>query len=221
MKAVILAGGFGTRLRGVIDRPKCLIDVGDGKTILDHQVELLRHGGISNIQLSLHHDADAVRAYARRFGAGVSTVFEPEPLGTGGAVKHATRGMREPVLVFNGDILSDLDVKVFFTHALENRAHTLALIPASARDFGNVELAGDRVVGFQEKAKHDVPQWISLGAYVLFPGIFECFPDEFSLEKVCFPLLAKRGKLRAYFHQGKFLDVGTPERFEKRREVFG
>lgn len=219
MKAVILAGGFATRLQGVIATPKCLVDIG-GKTVLDHQVELLRRGGVSHVRLALHHRADEIRAYARRFGPGfVSSVVERQPLGTGGAIKYATRGLREPVIVLNGDILSDLDARELWEESLAARSHTLALVPWSAKDFGNVELLGDRIIGFREKSQSDVPQWVSLGAYVIFPGIFENFPDQFSIEKECFPRLARRGVLRAYFHRGKFLDIGTPERFQMRTEV--
>lgn len=214
MKAVILAGGFATRLKGVTSRQKVLSDIG-GRTILDHQVGLLRRGGVTHITLSLHHGADAVREYAKRFGAGVDTVYEVEPLGTGGAARYATRGLREPIMVLNGDIVGDLDVAAFWEQALANRTHTLALVPSADKDLGNVELLGDRIIAFQEKTPNAV-LWSSWGAYMLFPGIFEYFPDKFSIEKECFPKLATRGILRAYFQKGRFLDIGTPERFERR-----
>lgn len=219
MKAVILAGGFGTRLAGVHDRPKCLIDIGGGRTILDHQVSLLREHGIREIRLSLHYKADEVCAYARRFGAGVQCVYEKEPLGTGGAVKLATKGMREPAVVCNGDIITNINFSAIIEKALGVRQHTLSLVSAAAKDFGNVELAGDRIVGFHEKRGGEEHAWVSEGFYVLFPGIFESFPDVFSIEKDCFPRLAKRGMLRAYPHNDRWLDVGTPERFNQRTQV--
>jgi len=220
MKAIILAGGFGTRLRGIHEQPKCLIDLGSGKTLLDHQVELLRAHGIRDIILSLHYKADDVAAYARRFGAGVRAVFEPEPLGTGGGVKFATRGLREPVIVCNGDIITHIDFSALMQKAHATRSHTLSIVTAPARDFGNVELLGDRIVGFHEKRGGDEFARVSEGFYVLFPGIFEGFDEKFSIERDCFPRLARRGKLYAYLHRGRWLDVGTPERYERRHGMF-
>lgn len=219
MKAVILAGGFGTRLASMWSRPKCLIDIGGGKRLLDHQVEALRRAGVLEICLSLHYKADEVRAYARKFGDGMRCVYEPEPLGTGGAIKFATQGMREPVVVCNGDIITHIDFSALIAKAMDRRQHTLSLVTAPAKDFGNVELLGDRIVGFHEKRGGEELARVSEGFYVLFPGIFEGFPDKFSIEKDCFPRLARRGMLRAYIHGERWLDVGTPERFEKRKEV--
>ena len=219
MKAVILAGGFGTRLAGIHDRPKCLVDIGDGGTLLDHQIALLRACGIENIRVSLHYKADEVRAYARKFGAGVSCVYEHEPLGTGGAIKLATKGMREPVVVCNGDIITQIDFSALTKKALLTRQHTLSIVTAPAKDFGGVELEGDRITGFYEKRGGEELARVSEGFYVLFPGIFEYFPEKFSVERDCFPRLARRGMLRAYIHGERWLDVGTPERFERRKEM--
>ena len=218
MKAIILAGGFGTRLHGLYEAPKCLIDVGGGRTVLEHQVSLLRIAGIRDIRLSLHYKADEVRAYARKFGSGVTCVYEKEPLGTGGGVKLAARGMREPVVVCNGDIITNIDFSAFIAKALDARMHVLSLVGAPAKDFGNVELLGDRIIGFHEKRGGEEYAWVSEGFYVLFPGIFEHFPEKFSIERDCFPRLARRSILKGYFHHDRWLDVGTPERFEKRKE---
>ncbi|MDP3963597.1 MAG: sugar phosphate nucleotidyltransferase [bacterium] len=219
MRAIILAGGFGTRLRGIHERPKCLIDIGGGKTLLDHQVGLLRSHGINDIILSLHYKADEVAAYARRFGSGVRWVYEPEPMGTGGGIKFATRGLRQPVIVCNGDIITHIDFSALAAKALATRSHMLSVVTAPAKDFGNVELLDDRIIGFHEKRGGEEFARVSEGFYVLFPGIFEGFDDKFSIERDCFPRLAQRGKLRAYIHRGKWLDVGTPERFERRHDA--
>ena len=79
MKAVILAGGFGTRLASDWSRSNSLHGIGRGRRLLDHQIEQLRKAGIADIRLSLHYKADEVRAYARKFGDGVECVYEPEP----------------------------------------------------------------------------------------------------------------------------------------------
>ena len=219
MKAIILAGGFGIRLRDVWSRPKCLVDIGGGKRLLDHQIERLRESGAADIRLSVHYKADEVRAYARKFGNGVSCVYEPEPLGTGGAVKFATRGWREPVVVCNGDIITHVDFSALISKAVETRRHTLSVVAAPAKDFGGVDLLGDRIVGFFEKRGGEEFTRVSEGFYVLFPGIFEHFPEKFSIEKDCFPRLARRGMLRAHIHGSRWLDIGTPERFEKRGDI--
>jgi mannose-1-phosphate guanylyltransferase len=220
-KAVILAGGFGTRLRGIHDKPKCLIDIGGGETLLGHQIGLLRKHGIEDIKLSLHYMADEVKAYARKFGDGISFIYEPEPLGTGGAMKLATRGLREPVIICNGDIITHVDFSALAEKALAARTHTLSVATAPAKDFGGLELLGDKIIAFKEKSGGDELARVSEGFYVLFPGIFDNLPDKFSVERDCFPALARRGVLRAYFNPKRWLDVGTPERFQERMAVLG
>lgn len=218
-QAVILAGGFGTRLAEMYDRPKCLIELGDGRTILEHQIAALRFHGITDILLSVHYKGDEVQMYARKFGAGVRCIYEKEPLGTGGAIKFATQGLRQPLIVCNGDIITHINFSALMDKALHVRQHTLSLVTAPAKDFGNVELLSDRIIGFHEKRGGEELARVSEGFYVLFPGIFDHFPEKFSIEKDCFPRLARRGMLRAYMHRGKWLDVGTPERFYRRKEV--
>ncbi|MDO8557999.1 MAG: sugar phosphate nucleotidyltransferase [bacterium] len=219
MKAVILAGGFGTRLRGLYEEPKCLIDIGGGTTVLEHQVSLLRLAGIHDIRVTLHYKADEVKAYARKFGSGVMCIYEKEPLGTGGAIKFAAQGLREPIVVCNGDIITQIDFSALIAKALQARQHTLSLVAAPAKDFGGVELFGDRIAGFYEKRGGEELAYVNEGFYVLFPGIFEHFPEKFSIEKDCFPRLARRGMLRAYVHRDRWLDVGTPERFHQRTKI--
>ena len=134
-------------------------------------------------------------------------------------MKFATRGWREPVVVCNGDIITHIDFGALLSKALETRQHTMSVVTAPAKDFGGVDLLGDHIVGFSYQRGGEELARVDEGFRVLFPGIFEHLPDKFSIERDCFPRLAKRGMLRAYIHGNRWLDVGTPERFEKRKEV--
>lgn len=107
MKALILAGGFGTRLRPVIgdDMPKCLAPV-MGKPMVSYVINRMRKQGIDDITLALHYKAEK---FVEKFGDSVKYQIEDEPLGTGGAIKKFCEGKTEPVLVSNGDTIAPID----------------------------------------------------------------------------------------------------------------
>ena len=109
MKAIILAGGRATRLpQSAKDIPKALVKVGD-KPILQHQIDVLQEHGFSDIRLALGYKSDQIIKYVRSQTSYIEHIVEPEPLGTGGAIKFASRDISEPFMVLNGDILSDIN----------------------------------------------------------------------------------------------------------------
>lgn len=219
MKAIILAGGFGTRLMRVTgDKPKPLAEVG-GITILEHQVNLLRKHGITDIRLSLYHKADQIIAFCESKWPGkFEYIIEPRPLGTGGGVKFAARGLTEPFLVLNGDGLTDVNIAEL-ANALPNTIVCAEV--EDARDFGLLSIESGKVKAFLEKPQEKIPGSVNCGFYLLSPAVFENTPEEFMIEKEIFPRLAASGELNAFLHKGYWIDAGTEERFRRANEDVG
>lgn len=162
MKAIILAGGLGTRLRPVIgdEMPKCLAPV-MGRPMVDLIIRNLRKQDITDITLALHWKAEQ---FVEKFGATVKYKIESEPLGTGGAIKNCIEG-DEPTLVLNGDTITNID----YTDILKNHTGTLT-IAVTQKD------------GIMTSA----------GTYILNREIFDNFDGTFSFEQDVIPKTLKK-----------------------------
>jgi mannose-1-phosphate guanylyltransferase len=211
--AVILVGGEGTRLRPLTyDTPKPMLPIAN-RPFLEHQIEHLRRHGVDRIRLACGYRPDAIRAH---FGDELEYVVEPEPLGTGGAIAHAARGLRETFVVANGDVLTDLDLTALVSFHRERRARmTLALHPVSDPSrYGVVVTAADGAVeAFVEKPAPGTVDstTINAGTYVVEPGVLELIPggQQVSVEYDVFPRLVGAG-LYAQSSEGYWRDIGTP-----------
>ena len=219
MKVIILAGGRGTRLpQSARDIPKVLVEI-NGKTILDHQLELLAKHGLTDIRLALGFRADQIIAHIKDKGQdNVGYVIEPEPLGTGGGVRFAAKGLKEDFMVLNGDTVSDFN----FSEILQSHEPGTPLIVSTwredARDFGLLGIVGDRIQAFLEKPETLRPGFINAGCYILHSKHFEGIKEKaFMLEKEIFPRLAEGGELRTHVHLGFWQDVGTETRLSEVR----
>jgi NDP-sugar pyrophosphorylase family protein len=217
MKAIILAGGFGTRIAAIANgRPKPLVEVAN-KPILQHQVEFLRDNGIGDIRLSLHYRADQIIEFCERIWPGkLQFVVEKEPLGTGGAVKLASQGFatHEEFLVLNCDnLLSGIDLPGFFSSG----APAIGCVWLDdAREYGLVQASDGRVRAFLEKPQDKTSGLVSCGWYILRRDIFaETDGETFMLERDIFPRLASAGLLKAHLHRGWWIDAGTEERIQR------
>jgi NDP-sugar pyrophosphorylase family protein len=217
MKAIILAGGFGTRIAAISNGlPKPLLGVA-GKPILQHQIEFLRDNGIGNIRLSLHYRAGQIIEFCERMWPGeLEFTVEKEPLGTGGAVKLASHGFapHEEFLVLNCDnLMTGIDFPKFFSSG----APTIGCVwLEDAREYGLVEVVDGRVRAFREKPQEKTPGYVSCGWYLLRRDAFDAIESEgFMLEREVFPRLAAAGALRAYAHRGWWIDAGTQERLQR------
>lgn len=212
MKAIILAGGFGTRLARVSgEKPKPLVEVG-GVPVLERMISSLHAHGIKDICLSLHHKADMIIDFCKRKWPGkIEFIVEPEPLGTGGAIRYAVRDIRGSFLALNGDSISDIN----FSQLCAQKPNTVACVYISdARDFGLVHIKKGKIVDFLEKPKKKKAGFVNCGAYMLHSSIFDKIRGEkFMIEQAVFPVLARRGDLYAYVHDGYWIDVGTETRF--------
>jgi mannose-1-phosphate guanylyltransferase len=198
MKAVILAGGFGKRLKPLTDtRPKPMIKIID-KPIIEWQITWLRRFGIEEFVLCVGYMRELIVNHVgdgSKFDSKVEYSYEEKPLGTGGALLNAKKFISEEESFFllNGDILTHLDPT-----RLKNRgSNTIALVPLHS-PFGIVEVDNDtsRVLRFVEKP--EIPNsWINAGVYHFTKDVFEYLPQQGNIEVTALPTLAKQGALIA------------------------
>jgi NDP-sugar pyrophosphorylase family protein len=222
MKAFVLAGGLGTRLKPRFgDTPKPLAPLG-GQPFLVRQLAVLASHRITRAVILAGHGADALQSELGMSASGVSLEWsvEAEPLGTGGALKLAERFVEGPVLVVNGDTLADGDPWAVEQDRWEHGAlGAVALYEVpDARARGRVEAAGDgRIERFVEKDDAWTgPAWVNGGVYAFSSRFWRQLPvGASSLERDILPGLATRGLLHGRRCAGRFWDIGTPEDFER------
>ncbi len=223
MQALILAGGEGTRLRPLTSTiPKPVVPI-VGRPFVSYMIEWLRGHGVEEVILACGFMATDVRAVigeGRALGVRVRYVEEPEPLGTGGALKYAEALLSERFLMLNGDVLTDIDLSAQLAqHARTGARATLALVAVEDPSaYGVVRCRADgSVQAFVEKPAPEeaFANLISAGVYVLERDVLnEMAPagTNISIEHDLFPQLVGRG-LYGCRADGYWLDIGTPERY--------
>ena len=224
MKAVILAGGEGTRLRPLtLSLPKPVVPVVD-RPFLQHQLDLLVRAGVREVVLSLAYRPERIQAVfgdGSALGLRLHYVVEETPLGTGGAVRNALSLLDEQTVVLNGDVLTDVALTdVVGRHVASGAKATIVLTPVpNPTAYGLVETdAEGRVRRFLEKPKPEeiTTDTINAGIYVLErSAIATMAPDvNISIERVFFPALLDSGALvLGPVHRGYWIDIGTPEKY--------
>ena len=228
MKALILAGGFGTRLKEVInDRPKVMAPIG-GKPFLEYVIQLLRRNGFKEIVISLGYLGDYIKAYfgdGTSFGVKIEYAVEDFPLGTAGALKNAGAYFKEPFLVVNGDTYLEADLNRLISFHNEKKClATVAL--AVINNVGESSLVSlqksGKIQSFQEKTKSGKGGLVNAGYYFFSPKIFRHIPigKRLSLEKIIFPKLVSSGLIYGFPMDASFLDIGRPETYEKVKIYF-
>jgi NDP-sugar pyrophosphorylase family protein len=225
MKAILLAGGKGTRLRPLtIHTPKPIVPIFN-RAFLHYQIDLLKQvPEIDEVILSLNYQP---RRIEEMFGDGadlgikIRYVVEPIPLGTAGAVKYAGDKLTESVVVFNGDVMTELDLgAVIELHRQRQARATIVLTPVeNPSAYGLVETdAASNITRFLEKPKPEeiTTNHINAGIYVLEPDTFDRIPSDvpWSIERSYFPSLIERGEtFVAYVYNGYWIDIGTPDKY--------
>jgi len=225
MQALILAGGKGTRLRPLtVYTPKPIVPICNRPFLL-YQIDTLRRAGITDITLSLSYQQNKIEQLlgdGSDYGVALRYKVEPQPMGTAGAYKFAEELIREPTVVFNGDILTDLDLKAVIREHNERKAMaTVVLAPVdNPRSYGLVETESDgRIRQFLEKPREDeiTVNTINAGTYVLEPNVLDYIPagENHSFEYGLFPnLLERKEAFYAHIPQRTYwIDIGTPERY--------
>jgi mannose-1-phosphate guanylyltransferase len=224
-RAVVLVGGFGTRLRPLTySLPKQMLPILD-RPMIEHVIEHLGAHGVTEAVLSLGYKPDAfVHAYPNGTCAGVELHYavEPEPLDTAGAIRFAAEhaGITERFVVVNGDVLTDLDVTALMAFHDERGAEgTIALHPVDDPSaFGVVPTEPDgRVIAFVEKPPRDEAptNLINAGTYVLEPSVLGRIETgrKVSIEREVFPAMVADGGLYAMADDSYWIDTGTPIKY--------
>lgn len=227
MKAVILAGGFGKRLRPLTDeRPKPLIEIG-GKPIIEWQIKWLKKFGVTSVFVLAGYKKevliDWVAKNQDKLEIPIAILTEDQPLGTGGAIKRLNGFISngEKFFVLNGDILTNLDLSKLGD---DKAVAVISLVPLRS-PFGIVKVdSNGNIIQFVEKpVLKDF--WINAGIYSMNSEIFEYLPEKGDIEKETFPLLAQKGLLKGItFDDVYWRSIDTLKDYEEAnaeiREVF-
>lgn len=228
-EAILLVGGKGTRLRPLTVRtPKPMVPAA-GVPFLTHQLARARAAGVEHIVLATSYLAEVFEPHfgdGSDLGLHIEYVTEREPLGTGGAIRNVahklTSGPDEPVLIFNGDILTGLDIRALVTTHTESGADVSLHLTRvqDPRAFGLVPTdASGRVTAFLEKPQTPeeiVTDQINAGAYIFRRSVIDTIPADrpVSVERETFPgLLASGAHLQGMVDSTYWLDLGTPQAF--------
>ena len=223
---VILAGGLGTRLRGIIcDRNKVASTIKD-KPFICHLLDRLDYFGFERIVICSGFKANDLRSRLNQFKGHLKLIFskEPAPLGTAGAIRHALPLLKqETVLVLNGDSYCDVDIDQLITRHREAKA-AASLTAVWVRDvgaYGSLQIEADgTILTFNEKKSAGRPGHINAGVYVFQTALLETIPGGMvSLEHDMLPRWVGKG-LHAVRHQGLFFDIGTPSSYAKAQVIF-
>ena len=226
MKALFLAGGLGTRLRPITNYlPKPMVPI-LGKPLLERNIENLKRHGIDEIVLSTCYKPHKIEQHfgdGSKLGVKISYICEDEPLGTAGAIKNAEKFFNDTFLVFNADILSDIDISRMIRYHREKGA--LATIAVTRVDnpsaYGVIEHdENDFITAFKEKPKphESSSNLINAGVYIFEPELLKEIPTgrAVSIERETYPLLLEKGyKIAIYDGCSYWLDLGTPEKYLK------
>ncbi len=214
---LVLAGGFGTRLRSVVsDVPKPLAPV-MGQPYLHYMMDNWRAQGITRFTFLLHHQAELMKGFLQTLqatedysGCHITCLVEPQPMGTGGAIAYAVRELQ-----LSGAFLT-ANADTWLSHGVGQvsavTAPALAMVHvADSERYGRVMAEKGRVLCFEEKQAGTKPGWINAGLYHLAAGLFANWGGQpFSLERDLFPKLVINGELSAVSLDSEFIDIGIP-----------
>lgn len=224
MKALILAAGLGTRLRPLTnDKPKALIEL-KGKTLLEHAIEKVQAAGFDEIIVNIHHFADQVESFIKkRYPSRKISISDERQkiLGTGGAIKYAQQFLgEEAFLVYNVDVISDIDLGLM----LKEFHHSKADVLMAVRDretvrklcFDNKRLCGWKNKNTGELWGREGKEFAFSGIQIIDPDLLKIMPlGKFSIIEY-YVSIADKKKIIAYDHSdGMWMDLGTPERLRE------
>jgi NDP-mannose synthase len=225
MKAVILAGGLGTRLRPFTQIiPKPLLPIGE-KSVLEIQIEHLKRHGFDEIYLATNYKSEYIENFfgdGSRFGVRLHISKEEIPLGTVGPITLLKDELTEPFLMMNGDILTLLNFKDFYDFSVRNKADLTITVKEyiTPFQFGNIEFEGDYVTTILEKPQ--LKMNILAGIYIFKPEIFRLIPDNtyFGMDHLIDKMLAGNFPVAKYQIHEYWLDIGQVDDYEKAQEIY-
>jgi dTDP-glucose pyrophosphorylase len=222
VRALVMAGGFGTRLRPLTDeRPKAMLPMGD-RPLLERIVRQLQQAGIRQVSISTHYKADQIERHfgdGRRFDVDIQYVNEDQPLGTAGALGLLAQQPHEdePLLVVNGDILTQVNLAAMLDFHRSNRADlTMAVRPFEVQvPYGVVETDGVRVTGLDEKPV--IRSFINAGIYLLNNDVRRFVPpgQRYDMTQLIGQAIAEGLRVISFPLREYWLDVGQSEDYER------
>lgn len=227
-KALIVAGGLGTRLRPLTyETPKPLLPI-KGIPIIEHIIKNFKKFGINDITISIGYKHNLIQNYFKegsQLGVKISYCIENEPLGTGGAIKLAAKNFNEPFFLAWGDNLMDVNCQEMYEmYKKENSQVLMVLTPrVDVEHFGVAKLDGNKIINFIEKPKREEApsNLINAGAFIINPKCLEILPyGKSSIEKDCFEKLAPLGEICAYSHKGQWFPTDTLEKYNLANKNF-
>ncbi|MBF0483073.1 MAG: nucleotidyltransferase family protein [Candidatus Omnitrophica bacterium] len=222
--AVVLCGGMGTRLRSEIGEEQKVMVSFEGRPFLDYILEQIVEQGVHKVVLCAGYKSESVKNIVKRYpDVDIVISIENEPLGTGGAIKNAeTLISSDKFFVFNGDSFCKIDLKNFFEfHLSKDSLVSMAVAKVEdSKDYGRIILDPDQsVVSFEEKNQRASSPYVNAGVYCFSKEVLDVMPQgHFSLEKDLFPRLTGM-HTRGFILEKSFLDIGTPQRFKKAKEL--
>lgn len=229
MKALFLAGGMGTRLKPLTDNlPKPMVPIMN-KPLLERSMENLSKYGIRDIVISTGYMSQYIQDYfgnGNKFGLDIEYICEDSPMGTGGAIKKTARLFDDTFLVFNADILCNMDFSELVKyHKAKSAAVTIAVTHVdNPSEYGVIEYdKNGYAVSFTEKPEADKikSNYINAGVYVFEPEVLSDIPYDLpvSVERETFPALLQEGqKIAVYNGCTYWMDIGTPEKYLQTHE---
>jgi D-glycero-alpha-D-manno-heptose 1-phosphate guanylyltransferase len=228
LEAIILAGGFGTRLQQVVtDLPKSMAQV-NGKPFIDYLLNYLRGQGITKFIFSVGYKNEVIQTYLKDNYKNIPIEYaiETDPLGTGGGIRFAFRLVEgDSAFVLNGDSMFRIGMSALGQLHSDTRADvTLALrYLEDTERYGSVRINEEkRITGFMEKGHETGPGYINGGIYIINKSFIENqgFPKVFSIEKDCFEKKYLDARFFGFPSRGYFLDIGIPEDFYRAQNEF-
>lgn len=224
---VILAGGFGTRLRSLLpDKPKVIAPI-LGRPFLTFLLDQLVMAGAEKTVLCTGYMAHEVQKQLGYSYKALELIYSREdvPLDTGGALRFALPYLNsDTILVMNGDSFVNIDLTVYLNwfHKKRCKASLLLVNVSDTGRYGRVVVSKDGLVsGFEEKGLNHGAGWINAGVYIINKSLIEAIPVEtpFSLERKLFPKLVGK-EIYGFQFKGEFIDIGTPESFASADKFF-
>jgi len=220
LKAVILAGGLGTRLKPFTEViPKPLLPIGE-KAILEIQIEHLKKYGFDEIFLATNYKSEYIKNFfgdGSRYGVDLVISQEKEALGTVGPLSLLKNELNEPFLLMNGDILTSMDFSEFYNNSVRKNN----LLSVSVKKyvlpyaFGNIFFEKDYVTGIEEKP--NIITYALAGVYVMNPKVLDLVPDNtyYGMDKLIKEMLSQNLKISVYEITEYWLDIGNAGDYEK------
>jgi NDP-sugar pyrophosphorylase family protein len=224
MRAIILAGGKGTRLKPyTVSLPKPLVPVGD-RSILDIVLMQLKAAGVTRVTMAVNHLAHLIMAYfgdGSRWGLSIDYSLEDRPLSTIAPLK-LIKDLPDNFFVMNGDVLTDIDMRRLFEHHVQNDADiTVSTFERDSKiDFGVLRVDENRrIVAFEEKPTYHFS--VSMGLYVINRRLLEIVPADqpFGFDNLMHACIQQKRRAMSYPHRGYWLDIGRPSDYEEANEA--